>query len=95
MRIPLETHAEINREMLLNSHFSTRCYQHNIGFRGGTMVFFKRFQQWKFVFQGGAEGARNALFGGKKWAASVALQAHGLISKRRKRWSRIPGRNRV
>jgi len=47
------------------------------------MVFFKRFQQWKFVFQGGAEGARNALFGGKKWAASAALQAHGLISKRR------------
>lgn len=44
------------------------------------MVFFKRFEQWKIVFQGGAEGARNALFGGKKWAASAAFQAHGLIS---------------
>ncbi|WP_346831263.1 hypothetical protein ABDX87_01575 [Pseudomonas abietaniphila] len=66
MNILLETGIENSRKMLSGSHFSTRCYQHNIGFRGGTMIFFRRFRKGFFVFQGGAGGTLNALFMGKK-----------------------------
>jgi hypothetical protein len=66
MKVPLETDVEDSRKMLLQGHFSTRCYQHNIGFREGTMIFFKRFQWRVFVVQGGAGGTLNALFMGKK-----------------------------
>jgi hypothetical protein len=39
MKNPLETGIDDSREMLSKSHFSTGCYQHNIGFQGGTMLF--------------------------------------------------------
>ncbi|WP_143024270.1 hypothetical protein [Pseudomonas abietaniphila] len=71
MNIPLETGIEESRKMLSGGHSSTGCYQHNIGFRDGTMIFFRRFPWGVFVVQGGAGGTRNALFMGKKhpWTA--------------------------
>jgi hypothetical protein len=65
MKIPLETGIEDSRKMLSGSHFATGCYQHNIGFRAGTMIFFRRFRWRVFVVQGGAGGTRNALFMGR------------------------------
>jgi hypothetical protein len=52
--------------MLSGSHLSTGCYQHNIGFRDGTMIFFRRFRRGIFVVQGGAGEMLNALFMGRK-----------------------------
>jgi hypothetical protein len=66
MNIPLETGIEGSRKMLSGSHLSTGCYQHNIGFRDGTMIFFRRFRRGIFVVQGGAGGTLNALFMGRK-----------------------------
>jgi hypothetical protein len=66
MKNPLETGIDDSREMLSKSHFSTGCYQHNICFQGGTMLFFRRFQGRISVFQGGARRMRNARLAGKK-----------------------------
>lgn len=65
MNTPLKTGVDEGREMLPNSHFKTGCYQHNIGFRAGTMLFFQEISARVFCVSGWCAEVEECAFSGQ------------------------------
>ncbi|WP_426114403.1 hypothetical protein [Pseudomonas sp. DSP3-2-2] len=66
MEFMLNSASCVAREMLEMTHAISKCYQHNIRFRGNTTPFLLIFRRLIVVIQVGAADAQNALQEGRK-----------------------------